>query len=196
MKVGIMGGAFDPIHVGHLLAAETAREACGLDEVWFMPSHVPPHKQASGVSGEERLAMVEAAVKSHPAFRSLDLELRKGGVSYTIETVRLLQERHPDVAFYFIIGADMVAYLPKWKEIGELARRLRFIGVARPGTPLDLDALPPEIAGSVTVAGMPQMDISSTAIRRRAAEGRSIRYLVPDAVHDLVSRRGLYGVQP
>ncbi|AIQ63095.1 Nicotinate-nucleotide adenylyltransferase [compost metagenome] len=196
MKVGIMGGTFDPIHNGHMVAAETARDAFGLEEIWFMPSHIPPHKHAAGVSGEDRLALVREAIRNNSAFRILDWEIVRGGVSYTIDTIRMLQERYPEVEFYFIIGADMVQYLPKWKDIDELARRLTFIGLSRPGIPLDLGALPSHIAASVRLAEMPEIGISSTLIRERAASGRSIRYLVPEAVYDYVVRSELYGVQP
>ncbi|SET89997.1 nicotinate-nucleotide adenylyltransferase [Paenibacillus sp. NFR01] len=196
MKIGIMGGTFDPPHIGHLLVAEAARDAYSLDEVWFMPSHIPPHKQAAGATGAERLAMTEAALAGHPAFRILDVEIRKGGVSYTIDTVRGLQDLHPAHDFFFIIGADMVEYLPKWREINELAERLTFIGVGRPGTLLDLAQLPDYIASKVLLADMPLVDISSTVIRQRRAEGKSIRYMVPDAVLEFVQRSGLYGLQP
>lgn len=196
MKVGIMGGTFDPLHIGHMMAAETARESYGLDEVWFMPSHIPPHKHEAGASGEERLFMVQEAVKNHPSFGILDWEIVRGGVSYTLETVTGLQEEYPQHEFFFIVGADMVQYLPKWQGIEELVKRLVFIGVGRPGTPLDLGLLPGFIAGRVLLADMPLVDISSTMLRARAAEGKSIRYMVPDAVYDYVQRSGLYGVQP
>ncbi|AKG33909.1 nicotinate-nucleotide adenylyltransferase [Paenibacillus durus] len=196
MKVGIMGGTFDPIHIGHMLVAETARDAFGLEQVWFMPSHIPPHKHAAGASGEARLALVSEAIKNDGSFRILDWEIVRGGVSYTIETVRQLQERYPSEDFYFIIGADMVQYLPKWKDIDELVRRLTFIGVGRPGNSLNLATLPVNIAEKVLLADMPMVDISSTMIRERAASGKSIRYMVPEAVYDYVQRSELYGVQP
>lgn len=196
MKVGIMGGTFDPLHIGHMMAAEAARDTYGLQEVWFMPSHIPPHKHKAGVSGADRLAMVQETVKNHEAFRTLDWEVTRGGVSYTIDTIRGLQEKYPHIDFYFIIGADMVQYLPKWQGIKELVQRLTFIGVGRPGTPLDLEALPVYIAEKVLLADMPLVDISSTMLRERAAEGKSIRYMVPEAVFDYVQRSGLYGIQP
>ncbi|ASA19913.1 nicotinate-nucleotide adenylyltransferase [Paenibacillus donghaensis] len=196
MKVGIMGGTFDPLHIGHMMAAEAARESYGLQEVWFMPSHIPPHKHEAYVSAADRLAMVEETVKGHEAFRTLDWEVSSDGVSYTIDTIRKLQEEYPQLDFYFIIGADMVQYLPKWQGIEELAQRINFIGVERPGTQLDLGALPQAIAAKVLLADMPLVEISSTQLRERAAAGRSIRYMVPDAVYDYVQRSGLYGVQP
>lgn len=196
MKIGIMGGTFDPIHIGHMLAAEAARDAYGLDEVWFMPSHIPPHKEAAGVTGIMRLEMTAEAVADHPSFRTLDWEVKRGGVSYTVDTVRELRNTYPEHDFAFIIGADMVAYLPKWNRIAELAKMLTFIGVNRPGTKLSVDALPDFLQPAVVTADMPMIEISSTMIRRRAAAGSSIRYMVPDRVYDYIIRSGIYGIQP
>ncbi|GIP55415.1 MULTISPECIES: nicotinate-nucleotide adenylyltransferase [Paenibacillus] len=195
-RIGIMGGAFDPIHLGHLLAAEAAREQHALEEVWFMPSHIPPHKHQAGVSGEQRLAMVEAATHSHPAFKPLDIELRRGGVSYTVDTIKALRKQHPELELFFIIGADMVNYLPKWEGIEELTGMLTFIGLQRPGSFLELDALPPYIQESVLLADMPLVDISSSLIRKRIANGLSVRYMVPEAVYEYIVRSGLYGIHP
>lgn len=195
-RVGIMGGAFDPIHIGHLLAAEAAREQHRLEEVWFMPSHIPPHKQQAGVSGQQRLEMVEAAIRDNPAFKTLDIELQRGGVSYTIHTVQELCSIFPQVEFYFIIGADMVNYLPNWESIEQLTSMLQFIGLQRPGSFMELDVLPPYIQKAVTLADMPLIDISSSLIRRRITEGRSVRYMVPEAVYEYMIRSGLYGIQP
>lgn len=195
-RVGIMGGAFDPVHLGHLLAAEAAREQYGLEEVWFMPSHIPPHKHQAGVSGKQRLEMVEAATRANPAFKPLDIELRRGGVSYTVDTIRELRREHPDLDLYFIIGADMVNYLPKWEGIEELTGMLRFIGLQRPGSFLELDALPDHIQQAVHLADMPLVDISSSLVRKRLASGKSVRYMVPDEVHEYIVRSGLYGLQP
>lgn len=193
-RVGIMGGAFDPIHIGHLLAAEAAREQHRLEEVWFMPSHIPPHKQQAGVSGQQRLEMVEAAIRDHPAFKAIDIELQRGGVSYTIDTVKELSKTFPRVEFYFIIGADMVNYLPNWENIEELTSMLQFIGLQRPGSFMELDTLPPYIQNAVTLADMPLIDISSSLIRRRITEGLSVRYMVPEAVFEYMIRSGLYGI--
>ncbi|MGG3506650.1 nicotinate-nucleotide adenylyltransferase [Paenibacillus lautus] len=196
MKVGIMGGTFDPIHIGHMLAAECARDAYDLEEVWFMPSHIPPHKEDAGVTGLMRLEMTAEAVADHPSFRTLDWEVKRGGVSYTVDTVRELRDMYPEHDFSFIIGADMVAYLPKWNRIGELADMLTFIGLNRPGTKLSVDDLPDFLQKVVVTAEMPLIEISSTMIRSRAASGSSIRYMVPDRVYDYIVRSGIYGVQP
>jgi nicotinate-nucleotide adenylyltransferase len=196
MKIGIMGGTFDPLHIGHLLAAESARDSYQLDEVWFMPSHIPPHKDKAGATGEERLSMVSEAIKDHSSFRTLDIEVRRGGVSYTINTIEELKATYPELDFYFIIGADMVNYLPNWDRIEELSELLTFIGVGRPGSPLDLNALPSYLQSKVLLADMPLVDISSSDIREKAETGHSIRYMVPERVYDFIIRSGIYGIQP
>lgn len=188
-QIGIMGGTFDPIHCGHLLAAEQAREQMGLDEVWFMPARIPPHKTRAGITpAEHRLRMVELAVADHPAFRVTDVELRREGPSYTYDTMRQLVSAYPDCRFSFIVGADMVELLPKWYRFAELIRLVRFIGLARPGTRLDRRAH----EAYVSFVEMPAWDISSSLIRQKAAAGRSIRYLVPPAVERYIKEHGLY----
>ncbi|MDP4098107.1 nicotinate-nucleotide adenylyltransferase [Paenibacillus sp. P96] len=194
MRIGIMGGTFDPIHIGHMLAAEAAYDAFQLDRVWFMPSHIPPHKQGAGATGEERLQMVREAVHGNAAFEVIDVEIRRGGVSYTFETIRELQELHPGIQFYFIIGADMVNYLPHWEHIEELAQRLVFIGVRRPGYELALHELPAFLHDRVVLAEMPVVDISSTDIRERIAAGHSVRYMVPDQVFEYITRGSMYEI--
>ncbi|MFH5182715.1 nicotinate-nucleotide adenylyltransferase [Paenibacillus sp. TAB 01] len=194
MKVGIMGGTFDPIHIGHLIAAQIACEQAGLDEVWFMPTNVPPHKEnAPLASAEQRLQMVKLAVDAHPYFRPLDIELRKGGISYTIDTVKLLREEQPGIHFSYIIGADMVQFLPKWYKIEELTALITFIGLMRPGYILDLEDLPVHIQQAVSLAEMPLIELSSTRIRSRKAKGLSIRYMVPDRVYEYIEENGIYG---
>jgi len=193
-RIGLMGGTFDPIHLGHLLAAETAREACGLDEVWFIPSRKPPLKAGEpAASGEDRLEMVRLAIAGNPAFKALDLELGRPGVSYSIDTVHELSARCPGCFFSYIIGGDRVNDLPRWHRIEELAALAAFIGVERPGHPVDIGALPEHLRGRVRIIPMPQLDISSSGIRALRREGRSVRYLVPDVVHDYMIRKGLYG---
>jgi nicotinate-nucleotide adenylyltransferase len=194
IKTGIMGGTFDPIHIGHLIAAETALEACRLDEIWFIPTASPPLKpNAPGADADDRLEMVAAAIAGHERFRVLDIELRRGGVSYSIDTVKALRELHPKHSFAYIIGSDRINDLPKWQGIGELAELVTFIGLARPGTDPRPELLDEELRRRIAFADMPAIGVSSTDLRERLASGRSIRYLVPDAVHALIRRRGWYG---
>lgn len=192
-SVGILGGTFDPVHIGHLLAAEAAREGAGLDEVWLLPANVPPHKaDGSRTGAEHRWRMVCEAAADNPHLRASDLELRMGGVSYTIDTVLLLKERYPDTVFSFIIGGDMIAYLPKWHRIDEIVTHIRFIGLQRPGYPDAAAGLPDALRDAVTMVPMPAVDISSTGIRELRRQGRSVRYQVPDAIYRYMEVNRLY----
>lgn len=192
-KIGIMGGTFDPIHIGHLIAAETAREQCDLHEVWFIPSFGPPLKtNEPGVSGQRRYEMVCGAIESNSAFRALDIELQRGGVSYSYDTVMELQSRYPNDSFAYIIGSDRLNDLPQWHQIEQLAARVTFIGLERPTDPINIAALPNFLQKRTRLIPMPAIDISSTAIRSRANAGQSVQYLVPDSVHSYMRRYNLY----
>jgi nicotinate-nucleotide adenylyltransferase len=194
MKVGIMGGTFDPVHTGHLIAAQFACEQAELDEVWFMPTNVSPHKeQGPKASPEQRWEMVCLATQGHPRFRPFDMELQKGGISYSIDTVNELLKQYPGIHFYYIIGADMVQFLPKWYKVDELVKLITFIGLQRPGYTLDMSLLPEPVRQAVILAEMPLIELSSTLIRKRQAEHKSIRYLVPDRVCDYIEVSGIYG---
>ncbi|MBD2844493.1 nicotinate-nucleotide adenylyltransferase [Paenibacillus sp. IB182496] len=194
LQVGLMGGTFDPIHYGHLLAAESAREQLGLDEVWFVPSHHPPLKpHAPQASGEQRLEMVFRAIDFQPHFRAMPIELEREGTSFTIDTVAALREQYPEREFAVIIGADRVNDLAQWHRIEELARGVSFIALRRPGVELDCASLPAYLRERLRICDMPQMGVSSTEIRERCAAGRSIRFLVPDKVRQFILRNGLYG---
>lgn len=196
MKVGIMGGTFDPIHIGHLIAAQHACEQALLDEVWFMPTNVPPHKEKGPTATpEQRWDMVCRAVEDHPHFRPFDFELRKGGISYSIDTVTELLQIQPDIHFAYIIGADMVQYLPKWYRIDELVQKITFIGLQRPGYVWDLNLLPEAIRKAVIAVEMPLIELSSSLIRLRQAEGKSARYLVPDRVNEYMVVNRIYESQ-
>lgn len=189
--IGILGGTFDPVHHAHLHMAEVAREECNLDEVWFMPSLVPPHKQDKQVgSAESRIAMLLLAIEDVPYFRVSLLEYeRKEVPSYTIDTMEYLVQLYPRYQFYFIIGADMIHYLPRWHRIDELVQLVTFIGVGRPGWPMD-EQLP--YLDRVKRIEMLSMEISSTLIRQRIKKGKSIRFLVPEKVHAYIRERRLY----
>jgi nicotinate-nucleotide adenylyltransferase len=191
-KIGLLGGTFDPIHNGHLLAAQAALETAKLDEVWFIPTLTPPHKAQPGVSGELRRKMVEIAIASNELFRLEDIELRRDVTSYTIETVTAMQLREPDVMFHWIVGSDMVKDLPNWRNIEELAERIAFIGLERPDQPGDDSLLPAFVRQKLIRASMPPIGISSSDIRLRRKEGRSIRYMLPESVYEFILKDGLY----
>jgi nicotinate-nucleotide adenylyltransferase len=194
MKVGIMGGTFDPIHIGHLIAAQCAYEQAGLDEVWFMPTSVPPHKpHAPAASPQQRWDMVCRAIEGETHFHPFDMELEKGGVSYTFDTVVQLKKKFPDHHFYYIIGADMVQYLPNWFKIEELVRLVLFIGLQRPGYMLNMESLPHAVRDAVTLVPMPLIELSSTSIRHRKSDGKTIRHMIPDQVYEYIEVNGIYG---
>lgn len=196
MKIGIIGGTFDPIHLGHLIAAEQARSNMDLDEVWFMPSRIPPHKVNRPMATEEqRLAMVERAIAGHPSFRATDIELRREGISFTADTVSQLVDLFPEYSFYFIIGADMVHFLPKWVRINEMIQHIQFIGLSRPGFSLETlqhNLAIDSIMKCVHFVPMPLIEISSTLIRQSRKHGKSIRYLVPESVLEYIGEMSLY----
>jgi nicotinate-nucleotide adenylyltransferase len=190
MRLGILGGTFNPIHLGHLVLAESAREQAGLDQVWFIPTATPPHKSPKGLpDGRTRLRLVRLAIRGHPAFRASGLELRLGGVSYTLRTVQWLRQHHPKARLHLIVGADMLRV--HWYGMDALSRLCTFLVAQRPdqaGRP----AGPLAAARRLRLIHMPQLDISSTMIRERVRRGRSIRYLVPEAAAREIARSGLY----
>lgn len=186
-KIGIVGGTFDPPHQGHLLIANEALHGLSLDEIWFLPNQEPPHKQKSdSVNNEDRLKMLELATRDEPLFKIEKVELERPGPSYTYDTIKILTERHPNVRFYFIIGADMIEYLPKWYKIDELVNLITFVGVNRHNynTSTEYPIIHIEI---------PEFQVSSSLIRKRLKEGKTVRYLVPDTVIDYLKEKNLYG---
>ena len=185
-KVGILGGTFDPPHYGHLLIAEEVFHALNLDMVWFIPSYEPPHKDEAKSKPKDRVEMVNQAILDNNHFFLHTIEVERAEKSYTIDTIKLLQEQFPDITFYFIIGADMVEYLPNWYKIDELMQLVQFVGVKRPDYHLDTDY-------PVIEVNIPVMQISSTMIRDRVRRSKSIKYLVPDKVIELIKERNLYG---
>ncbi|KLI03239.1 nicotinate-nucleotide adenylyltransferase [Sporolactobacillus inulinus] len=188
-RIGVYGGTFDPPHLMHLLIAEEALEACGLDEVWFLPTYQPPHVQEkhARASAEERADMVGLAIEENDRFKLCRLELERKGKSYTVDTICLLNERYPDDSFYFILGADMVDDLPTWHKVGKLSELTSFIAFNRPGYPESH----PDFA-DVQYIEMPLVDLSSSFLRERLKMGRSCRYFLCDAVINYIKERGLY----
>ncbi len=186
MRLGVYGGAFDPPHLGHLVAASDACDALGLHRLLWIPSAVHPLK-AVRTAADVRLEMVRAAVADDPRFAADDLELRRTGPSYTVDTLRELRAREPGAQLFFLTGADNLADLPRWREPDEVARLATLAVVSRAGDALPADAPYPAVSVAVT-----RVDVSSTEIRRRVAAGLSIRYLVPEAVRAVVDRERLY----
>jgi nicotinate-nucleotide adenylyltransferase len=186
VRLGVYGGAFDPPHLGHLVAASDACDALGLHRLLWIPSAVHPLK-AVRTAADVRLEMVRAAVAGDGRFAADDLELRRTGPSYTVDTLRELRTREPDAALFFLTGADNLADLPRWREPDEIARLATLAVVSRAGDSLPANAPYPAVAVTVT-----RVDVSSTEIRRRVAAGLSIRYLVPDAVRAVIERERLY----
>ncbi|MCP8616932.1 nicotinate-nucleotide adenylyltransferase [Salirhabdus salicampi] len=185
-KVGLYGGTFDPPHLGHLIMAEEVREQLQLDEIWFIPTGVPPHKGGVDTPAKHRLKMVELSIKGNRQFRMEPIEVNREGVSYTVDTVKTLKQKHPEVEFYFIIGADMVEYLSKWYKIDDLLVMVRFVGVNRKGHRLKSEYPVLEVT-------MPTIEISSTEVKKRLKEGRTISYFVPFEVKQYIRENGLYG---
>ena len=189
-RVGILGGTFNPIHIGHLLIAQDALEAARLDRVLFIPSAAPPHKPlADNVSAAHRLRMVKLAIAGDSRFGVDELEIRRGGKSYSVDTLTELRRRHPRAEFHFIIGADSLSELHLWKNARQLVKLCRFIAVARPGHV----ARPARLSGlRYQLLDAHPCGVSSREIRQRVAAGKSIRYLVPDAVRRYIARHKLY----
>lgn len=198
-KLGIMGGTFDPIHFGHLVTAEAARKEFGLERVLFLPSGTPPHKNPQGVSdAEHRYMMTVLATLSNPYFDVSRVDIDREGISYTVDTLRILREQYgDDTELYFITGADAILEIMRWKSSDELLQLAQFIGATRPG--FELDSIPPETKAwldqypdRVHMIKVPALAISSTDIRERVRSGNSIRYLVPEPVEHYIRRNGLY----
>ncbi|NMA89986.1 MAG: nicotinate-nucleotide adenylyltransferase [Amphibacillus sp.] len=185
-KIGLLGGTFDPPHIGHLTMAEEAYEKLNLDEVWFIPSAEPPHKEQAKVSAVDRLLMLKVALEPVNYFKINTIELQRQGKSYTYDTIQALKEQYPTYQFYFIIGADMVEYLPNWYKIDQLIELVQFVGVKRPDYQLDTSY-------PVILLDTPGLDISSTMIRERLKLNRSVKYLIPERVLSLIKEKGLYG---
>jgi nicotinate-nucleotide adenylyltransferase len=190
VRLGLFGGSFDPVHNGHLLLAECCREQCRLDAVWFLPTAVPPHKQDVALSSiADRLAMLELATAGNPAFSVCRYEVDRGGVNYTVDTLSHFHEEHPGWELFFLMGADMLLDLPRWRDAARVCELAVPVVVRRPGVgPLDFGHLR-EIVSEDRIevickhqVEMPEIGISATDLRNRIRSGQSIRYQVPRAV--------------
>ena len=192
-RVGLMGGSFDPIHLGHIAIAREARDALQLSHVLFLPSGRPPHKAHLGASPAQRLEMTRLAVEPLPWAQASDVEVCRQGTIYTVDTLQILSSQHPEAAFYYIIGADTLLDLPNWRNTQKVCTLCRFICQHRPGVADEaigtaLEDLRSRYGAQVHLVPASGPDISSTEIRRRVARGQSTEGLLPGAVRAYIDR--------
>lgn len=198
-KIGIMGGTFDPIHLGHLILAQSAYEALQLDSVWFIPSGNPPHKRErnGGETDEHRVEMTRLAVSTDPRFELNLMEMDSETYTYTYLTLKRLNEEHPENDYYFIIGEDSLVDFPTWKYPEKIVTLCHIVVGFRPGTTTDKieDVIRYNkdiYGGDFIMINTPAIEISSRNLRQRIRENRSIRYYVPKRIHDYILENGLY----
>lgn len=198
-KIGIMGGTFDPIHVGHLILGEKAHEQLGLDKVWFMPSGNPPHKRnrEGRASDEQRVEMVKRAISGNPHFELSLIEMDENGYTYTYRTLETLKQQNPDTDYYFIIGADSLYNFATWKEPARICGACTIVAASRnhiPAHSLDqqMTYLSQQYKGCFIRLDTMNIDVSSQDLRRWLKEGRSLRYYVPDDVIAYIRNNHIY----
>jgi nicotinate-nucleotide adenylyltransferase len=188
-RLGVFGGTFDPIHVGHLVTAVNVRHELGLDEVLFVVANDPWQKSGTvGTAADDRLAMVAAAVEDVPGLVASDIEIRRGDASYTADTLRDLHEASPGAELFLILGSDAAAGLPTWARVDEVRARASLVVVTRPGA----EALEPPTGWSYHRLEVPRLEVSSTDLRARFADGRPLDWLVTTPVQRYIRDRGLY----
>ncbi|MDD5448989.1 MAG: nicotinate-nucleotide adenylyltransferase [Candidatus Omnitrophica bacterium] len=188
MKIGILGGTFNPIHIGHLILAEEALHKLNLDKIIFVPSYLPPHKEEEVIlDAAHRFKMVSLAVKGNPRFEVSKIEIDAREKSYSVDTIKKFKAQFPpDTEFFFITGSDSLKELFSWKKIDEILALSNFIVANRPGFPIQ------GVPKAIQMVAITGMEISSSDIRKRLKEARSIRYLVPDAVREYIEKSKLY----
>jgi nicotinate-nucleotide adenylyltransferase len=200
MRLGVYGGSFDPVHFGHLLLAESCREQCQLDEIWLLPAAVPPHKtDRTMTSAKRRIEMLKLAIGGNDALRVSTIEVDRGGVSYTVDTLTTIRQQHPGAELFLLMGADTLYDLPNWREPQRVCELAMPVVVQRSGSPPpDLDVLRPIVAADQIAniqqhqVTMPIIELASTEIRQRVANGMSIRYRTPRAVEKYIETNRLY----
>ncbi|SBO18257.1 MULTISPECIES: nicotinate-nucleotide adenylyltransferase [Carnobacterium] len=185
-RVGIIGGTFNPPHIGHLVIADQVGHQLGLDTIYFMPDAKPPHiDRKEAVDATHRLKMVASAIEDNPLFELEEREILRGGKSYTFDTMLELTKEHPEIDYYFIIGGDMVEYLPKWYRIDELIQLVQFVGVKRPNYGTDSPY-------PIIWVDVPAIDVSSTDLRKKLELGCPVHYLIPEKTLTYIKEKGLY----
>lgn len=191
MNIGIFGGTFDPPHLGHLIVAETVQERLALEMILFMPAHSPPHKEGEPVASTmHRLNMLQLAVAANSHFRVSDVEIRRGGKSYTIDTLRSLRGLYPGDTLFLIVGSDNLRIFPAWKEPEEVLKSSRVVVIDRPG--LVRNAIENEFVERVQFVQVPTIEVSATDIRGRIRDGKTIRYMVSEPVRAYIEDNKLY----
>ena len=187
MKIGILGGTFNPVHIGHLILAEEAREKLGLDKIIFIPTALPPHKDNLNIAPAiDRLKMLKLATKSNKFFAVSDIEIKRQGRSYTIDTLKVLKLKYPKDELYFIIGSDLLEYLNEWKDLSQIIKMVKFVATTRPGYPLE------KIPDYIQTLPIRAVDVSGFEVRQCVAQNKSFGYLVMDKVFDYIKKRKLY----
>ena len=195
-RVGVLGGTFDPPHIGHLVIAQEALAQLGLTRVIFAPTHQPPHKPANGISPiEQRLEMVRLAIAAHREFSLSEVDVDRAGPTYTVDTMHLLHAQFPDAELYFIMGMDSLANILTWRSPDQLIQSCRLAVFNRPGFSVDLAALEAQLPGlrdRTVLLPSPALDIAASDLQRRVRAGQSIAHLVPETVASYIAAHGLY----
>ena len=197
-KIGIMGGTFNPIHVGHMMLAEWAVEELKLEEVWVVPTGIPYMKAENGIlPGTERLHMAELAANGNEKLRCLDVEIKRKGYTYTYETLELLKKQNPDTEFFFLVGADCLFSLESWKYPEKILSNCTLVAAVRNDVTMEKmekkrKELLDQFGGSIILMPFVRMSVSSTEIRERIRKGKSVRYMVPDEVLSYIEEKGFY----
>jgi len=187
MKIGILGGTFNPVHIGHLILAEEAREKLKLDKILFIPTAIPPHKDSSNIApASDRLKMLRLAIKGNKFFGVCDIEIKRKGRSFTIDTLKELKAQYGQDELYFIIGSDLLKYLNEWKDLSQIVKMVNFVAATRPGYSLE------QIPQYIQTLPIRAVDVSGFEVRRCIQENKSFGYLVPDKVFDYIKKRKLY----
>ncbi|MCM8764272.1 MAG: nicotinate-nucleotide adenylyltransferase [Candidatus Omnitrophica bacterium] len=191
LKIGVFGGCFDPVHTGHLIVAEMAKEQFHLEKVIFVPAKIPPHRGGLVASSEHRIEMLKLAIEGNPAFEISDVEISRDSVSYTYDTMMIFQKKFSSASFYIIVGWDSFVILPSWRNAEKLAQKFLFIVAPRITEKSEMARFPFDV--KYRMLDIPRFEISSTLVRQRIKSGQSIRYLVPDNVFNYIIRENVYG---